>query len=398
MNTRYLVEKIETYVTDLIEERRHTPRDMAAQAFLFILSRIYRYIVRLRIGLYKERIFRDHTLGCLVVSIGNLTCGGTGKTPVVEVFSRTLERNGRKVAILSRGYRNKSKPIGKKFIDFISKRSEDIPPRVVSDGKHLLLDSEMAGDEPYMLATNVKNAIVLVDKDRVKSGRYAIRKFNADTLVLDDGFQYLPLKPRLNILLIDATNPFDNHHMLPRGLLREPIKNIQRADFIFLTKSSGGNYLRHLKRFINNHNPRAEIIECTHKPQYLQDIYTKEKLALDYINRKKIASISGIAAPESFERFLKGFGGELVHLERYADHHRYSQQEIIDCINSAIKKEAELVLTTEKDAVRFPMLDRRDLRILFMRVEIDILSGQENFNECISRICLPNLSTKKVLV
>ena len=396
MNVRYFVERIETYVTDLIEERRHTPRDIAAQAFLFILSRIYRDVVRFRTGLYKERIFRDQTLGCLVVSIGNLTCGGTGKTPVVEVFSRTLEQNGRKVAILSRGYRNKSKPIAEKLADSVFRRSEEIPPRVVSDGKHLLLDSEMAGDEPYMLATNLKNVIVLVDKDRVKSGRYAISKFNVDTLVLDDGFQYLPLKPRLNILLVDSTKPFDNHHMLPRGLLREPIKNIQRADFIFLTKSSGGSHLRHLKRFIKKHNHRAEIIECTHKPQYLQDIYTKEKLKLNYISGKKIASISGIAAPESFERFLRGFGGRLVYLERYADHHRYTQQEIIDFVNTSTNKGAELIITTEKDAVRFPMLDRRDVRILFMRVEIDILSGHENFDQCISRICLPQHPTSKV--
>ena len=396
MNVRSFVERVETYVTELIEERRHTPRDIAAQAFLFTLSRIYRDLVRFRTGLYKERIFRDQTLGCLVVSIGNLTCGGTGKTPVVEVFSRTLEQNGRKVAILSRGYRNKSKPFSEKLADFIFKRSEDIPPRVVSDGKHLLLDSEMAGDEPYMLAANLKNVIILVDKDRVKSGRYAIRRFNVDTLVLDDGFQYLPLKPRLNILLVDSTNPFDNHHMLPRGLLREPIKNIQRADFIFLTKSSGGSHLRHLKRFIKKHNHRAEIIECTHKPQYLQDIYTKEKLELSYIDGKKVASISGIAAPESFERFLRGFGGELVHLERYADHHRYTQQEIIDFVNTAMDKGAEFIITTEKDAVRFPKLDRRDLRIFFMRVEIDILSGQENFNQCISRICLQQHPTSKV--
>ena len=129
-------------------------------------------------------------------------------------------------------------------------------------------------------------------------------------------------------------------------------------------------------------------MNATHKPQFLQDIYTKEIQPLDHINRKKIASISGIAAPESFERFLRGFGGQLVHSERYADHHRYTQQEIIDLINVSIEKEAELIITTEKDAVRFPMLDRRDLRILFMRVEIDILSGHENFNQCISRICL----------
>ena len=145
--------------------------------------------------------------------------------------------------------------------------------------------------------------------------------------------------------------------------------------------------MRHLKRFIKKHNHRAEIIECTHKPQYLQDAYSKEIFQLDFMEGKKISAISGIAAPESFEGFLRGFGAELVHTARYADHHRYTQQEIIDFINISKTHDAELILTTEKDAVRFPMLDRRDLRVLLMRVEIDILSGQENFNQCISRIC-----------
>ncbi len=387
MNTRLIIEHLETYLTDLIEERRYTTRDTIAKAFLFVLSRIYRSLVQLRMTLYHQRIFRNRTLGCLVVSIGNLTVGGTGKTPVVEVFSRTLEHHGRRVAILSRGYRNKSKSFYEKAIELL-RIGEEIPPRIVSDGKHLLLDSEMAGDEPYMLASNLKNVIVLVDKDRVKSGRYAINTFNADTLVLDDGFQYLPLKPRLNILLIDASNPFDNHHLLPRGLLREPIKSLRRADFIFLTKSTGGSELRHLKKFIKKHNHRAEIIECAHRPRYLQNVYSQERFALDYLNGKKIAAISAIAAPESFERFIRGFGAELVYNERYADHHRYTQQEVIDFINTSLDHGAEIIITTEKDAVRFPLLERRDLQCLFMRVEIEILSGHENFNQCISRICL----------
>jgi tetraacyldisaccharide-1-P 4'-kinase len=269
MTIRHLVENAETYFTDLIREGRHTPLDALAMAVLFVLSRVYRNLVQLRITLYRQRILRPRTLGCLVVSIGNLTVGGTGKTPVVEVFSRVLTRHGRKVAVLSRGYRSRSKPWPQRLRDFFLRRSDDIPPRIVSDGKRLMLNSEMAGDEPYMLANNLKNVVVLVDKDRVKSGRYAITEFDADTLILDDGFQYLCLKPRLNILLIDSTTPFNNHHMLPRGLLREPIKNLRRADFIFLTKSTGGNHLRHLKGFIKKHNHHAEIIECTHEPNRL---------------------------------------------------------------------------------------------------------------------------------
>ncbi|MCJ8332070.1 MAG: tetraacyldisaccharide 4'-kinase, partial [Lentisphaeria bacterium] len=371
--------------------KRHAPMDKLVRCSLYILSRVYATLVRWRISLYKNRILKDHRLGCLVISIGNLTVGGTGKTPVVEVFARTLTKRNRKVAVLSRGYKSKSKPISEQFMDKLLMREDIVPPRVVSDGKDVLLNSHMSGDEPFMLAQNLDGVVVLVDKNRVKSGRYAIRHFNADTLILDDGFQYLHLKPRLNILLIDSTKPFTNHHMLPRGFLREPIQNLRRADIIFLTKSNGGDHLRHLKQFVKKHNPIAEIIECTHRPLYVQDIYSEKVFPLEFLNGKKVSSICGIAVPESFETFLKGFGAELVYFERYADHHRYSRAEIDSFITKSIDAGAELILTTEKDAVRFPEFKEQALPMLFMRVEIDILSGQESFQQCIDRICFPAL-------
>ena len=239
-----------------------------------------------------------------------------------------------------------------------------------------------------MLASNLKNVAVLVDKDRVKSGLYAIDEFGTDVLILDDGFQYLRLKAHINIVLVDSTAPFDNHHVLPRGLMREPIEHILRADYVFLTKSDGSPRLRHLKDFIRKHNHRAEIIECCHKPQYLEEVFDRgHRHPLESLKGLKIASISAIANPASFEGFLEDLGGILVLKRHFADHHRYRQQELIDFINDAKAAGAELIVTTEKDAVRMPRLDRRDIDIQFLRVEIDILSGQENFDQCISRIC-----------
>lgn len=387
MTLRELNEKAEQYVVNLLEGRARSRRDRCILAILFCLSRIYRSLVQLRLTLYGERILRQKLLGCLVVSIGNLTVGGTGKTPVVEVFARTLAAKGRRVAILSRGYRSKGTPLRQKLRNMLLHPDQEAPPRVVSDGRRLLMNSAMAGDEPYMLASNLPEVSVVVDKDRVKAGRYAIRHLGADTLVLDDGFQYLHLKPRLNILLVDATAPFHNHHLLPRGLLREPIKNLRRADYIFLTKSSGGSRLRHLKGFLRRHNPGAEIIECTHRAKYLEDVFTGERHRFDLFKGRRIATICAIARPESFENFLADQGGEIVYCERFMDHHRYRQQEMIDFVNASISHDAEIILTTEKDAVRFPKLDRRDLPIYFLRIEIDILSGQETFNDCIARIC-----------
>ena len=216
---------------------------------------------------------------------------------------------------------------------------------------------------------------------------YAIRHMGADTLILDDGFQYLRLRPRLNILLVDSTNPFHNHQTLPRGLLREPIKIVRRADYIFLTKSNGGSHLRHLRQFLRKHNPRAEIVECTHKPLYLEDVFTGARLGLDALRGQRLAAISAIAVPQGFEAFLEDLGGTLVYRERFIDHHRFRQQEVIDFINGSLAHEAEMIVTTEKDSVRLPRLDRRDLPIYFLRVEIDILSGEETFHDCIERIC-----------
>lgn len=388
MSLRDISEKLEQYFLGIIGGKRKKPKDMAIICVLFFCSRFYRMAVQFRLWLYDKRIFRNRSIGCLVVSIGNLTCGGTGKTPVVEVFARTLSQKGRKVAVLSRGYRSKERSMLTKLRQKFSSRSKVLPPKVVSDGKNLLLDSAYAGDEPYMLASNLKDVVVLVDKDRVKSGLYAIEEFATDTLILDDGFQYLDLKPHINIMLIDSTDPFGNHHVLPRGILREPIKNLRRADYIFLTKSNGGKHIRHFKSFIRKHNRRAEIIECCHRPQYLEDVYVDTlRIPLEGIRGKRIAALSGIARPESFEDFLRELGAIIVYTEHYADHHRYRQQEIIDFINQSKKHGAELALTTEKDAVRMPRLDRRDIPFYFMRIEIDIISGQENFDQCITRMC-----------
>ena len=387
---KHFWEHRERYFLELIEGRRQRRGDRMVLGFLFVASRFYRTAVQFRLWLYDKRFFRNHAVGCQVVSIGNLTCGGTGKTPVVEVFAKSLTKQGRKVAILSRGYRSKEQ---RKFYQkiqgfFSSRKREVMPPRVVSDGRDLLLQSDTAGDEPYMLASNLRDVAVLVDKDRVNAGLYAIDEYATDTLILDDGFQYLGLKAHVNIVLVDSTSPFGNHHVLPRGLLREPIKNIRRADYVFLTKSNGGNHLRHLKTFIRRHNRRAEIIECCHKPLYLERVFMRgTQQPLGSLKNARVAAISAIAKPESFEAFLMDFGAEIVHTARYADHHRYTEQQILDFVKDAKKAGAEMIVTTEKDAVRIPRLLREDINFFFLRVEIDILNGQENFDQCIRRIC-----------
>ena len=383
---RALAESTETFFIDVILGGRKGKRAALLRSALFGLSRVFALLVKGRRFLYNVRILRDSTLGVQVIAVGNLTVGGTGKTPVVEKFARELQDQGRTVAILSRGYRSKPPPFRKRLLDRLLLRRESVPPRVVSDGKSLLLDSETAGDEPYMLASNLKDVVVLVDKDRVKAGRYAIEKFGCDTLLLDDGFQYWKLRGRRHdVVLVDNQQPFGNEHLLPRGTLREPPSHLARANTIFITKSDGKT--AELRKRIHQLNSVAAIVECIHHPLYFEDVFTGERKGMELLKGARVASLSGIAQPESFEQSLVKAGGELVYSKRFADHHRFTQQEIINVINRAKKRQAHLIITTQKDAVRFPKIDRRDLPFYFMRVEIKILTGAEDFRDCVRKIC-----------
>ena len=382
------LEALEQFGIDVVLERRRGVRAALLRALLLGLSWIYGRIVQLRLFLYRKRILRERALGCLVISIGNLTVGGTGKTPVVEKFARALQLGGRRVAILSRGY--KSVPRGRRnWLERLRRGNID-PPRVVSDGQSLLLDSLAAGDEPYMLAHNLKDVVVLVDKDRVKSGRLAIDKWKTDVLLLDDGLQYLHLKHRLDIVLVDRQAPFGNEFLLPRGTLREPPRNLRRASYIFITKNTGESndaLVQRIRRF----NRTAEIIECAHKPLYLQNIYTREQLPLERLRDTFIGSICGIAAPDSFENALKQLGAHVDLAKRYTDHHYYNEAELLSFISRCVRRDLEMIVTTEKDAVRMPRLSESKINvpIFFLRVEIEILSGHESWEHCVARICKP---------
>lgn len=397
MTIKRRLEQLETYLLSVLDGTRTGKWPGTLRFLLKGLSLIFAMVVQLRLMLYRHRILRPSTLGCQVISVGNLTVGGTGKTPVVEVFARNLQRQGRKVAILSRGYKSKELPFWEKMVQRITTGKIEAPPRVVSDGKRLLLDSWTAGDEPFMLASNLPEVSVVVDKDRVKAGKYAIKELGCDTLILDDGFQYLKLGNRLDIALVDCTNPFGGGHLLPRGLLREPMRNIKRAGFIFITKCHQGGS-KELKAQLRRFNPSAEISECRHTAKFLKNVYGEKTYDLSVLKGMKIAAISAIAVPESFENALRDFGADIIYTRRFADHHRFTQQEIINTINSSIKQGAEAILTTEKDAVRLPFVDRRDIPIMFMRVEIEMLSGEEEFMDWIARICFKSTRNKKEVI
>lgn len=389
---RRWLEGLETFAIDVILERRYGRRADALRWVLYLLSRIYLGIVTARLALYQRRYFRPRTLGCLVISVGNLTVGGTGKTPVVEMLAKALHAGGRKVAILSRGYKSVPRPFLLRLWDKFSKKKAVFVPRVVSDGTALLLDSRTAGDEPFMLANNLRGVVVLVDRDRVKSGQYAVEHFGADTLLLDDGFQYIRMRHAIEVALIDRQAPFGNEYLLPRGTLREPPGNLRRATHIFITKCTGADNSDLIER-IRKYNRTADIIECAHRPRHLKNLATGETQPLEFLQGLEIGSICGIAAPESFESALTKLGAKIEVSKIYTDHHRFSPREIENFLRRCGRRGVSAIITTEKDAVRIPRILEPEVPMYYLRVEIEILAGQESWQRFVDR-----LTTKRPVV
>jgi tetraacyldisaccharide 4'-kinase len=385
---RETLDELEQWGTDVIFGRARGFRATVMRVLLWSLSGLYRMGVAQRLRRYRSGAKPQNYLGTQVISIGNLTVGGTGKTPVVELFARTLRDRGRKPAILSRGYKSKKPSRPQQWRGRLD--DELIPaermPKVVSDGGEPLLKVKYAGDEPWMLANNLPGVAVVVDKDRVKGGAFAVGELEADTLILDDGLQYLDLAHSTDVILVDQSAPFGTGQMLPRGTLREPARNLTRADYIFITKCDGSSN-EELIRKIRKFNKNAEIIECTHGPKHLENLFTGERVPLEFLTDKYVAAISGIAVPQSFEKILDKLGARVEFHRVFSDHHSFNQREIDRFMNRCVERDIELIVTTEKDAVRFIKPTELDVPVYFLRIEVDILKGQEVWDNLIERIC-----------
>jgi len=391
------LEGLERWGSDVIFGRARGFRATLMRFLMSAFSGIFRMLIILRLWRYRSGWRQQHHLGTLVVAIGNLTVGGTGKTPVVELLARALHERGRKVAILSRGYKSKPLDRPQKWRD---DKNRAIPghkmPKVVSTGSALLLDSKFAGDEPFMLARNLEGVSVVVDKNRVKGGKFAVDQLGVDTLLLDDGMQYLDLAHGFDIVLIDSRAPFGTEALLPRGTLREPPRHLRRASYIMITKCDGNSNHLLIER-IRKYNKTAEIIECAHGPVHLENVFTRERKPLDFLQDKWVGAISAIAVPEAFEGSLEKLGANVEIRRRFLDHYRFSKREVDKFMQRCVERDMELIITTEKDAVRFPRPTSIDVPVYFLRIEVEILSGKEIWNSLIDRLCHPQPIRDSVL-
>ncbi len=383
------LDELEQWGADVIFGRAKGLRANLARVLMLGLSGIFRGLVQTRIGLYRRGWRHQDFPGAQVVAVGNLTVGGTGKTPVVELLAKSLRDRGRNVAILSRGYKSKKLGYAQKWTGTDGRMvPAEKMPKVVSTGSALLLDSKFAGDEPFMLARNLDGVAVIVDKDRVKGARFAIRELQAETLLLDDGMQYLDLAHSMDIVLVDSRSPFGTGALLPRGTLREPPGNLRRASYILITKCDGTSNTELVTR-IRRYNPVADIIECAHGPVYIENLFTRERESLGFLEGKWVGAISAIAVPENFEKSLEDLGARVEIRRRFSDHHRFNRRDVDDFMQRCVERDMQMILTTEKDAVRFPKPTEINVPIWFLRIEVRILSGQRHWDAMVDRICSP---------
>jgi len=331
------------------------------QFILWILSWIYRLITILRAILYKVRILKTHKLARPVICVGNITVGGVGKTPLVEYIAQHIKEKNIKPAILTRGYMEKA------------------------------LDSnDQTSDEAVMLQNALLDVPVLVGADRVKSAQTYLEHNEADVFILDDGFQHVRIHRDMDIVVIDATNPWGNGHLLPRGIMRESRNSLKRAHMFVLTKRdlAVGN-LQSIRDQIRTINPEGFIVEANHKPVWFVDGRSEDSVSLELIKGERVCAISSIGAPESFELTLSKLDCDIAKHFIYIDHYQYTQQDIQKLIKTCFDQKITTVMTTEKDLVKLKHhLDTipDEIRLLALKIQISITDEEDKFLERISSI------------
>ncbi len=348
--------------------------------FLSMASKVYGGVVKIRRIFYKNGILISKKLSCPIISIGNITVGGTGKTPMTIYVAQVVKNLGYKVAIISRGYKGKAEKIG----------------GIVSDGKVLLMTPENAGDEPYLMANRLKDVPVIVGKNRFDAGRLAIRKFDPDVIVLDDGFQHLMLQRDLDMVLLDYHRPFGNGHLLPRGVMREPVSALLHADAIILTKSDTRNdnetsmspkklrpYERIKPVYRSFHHPFVYKIINTEKKIFEKNIQEALRQDSDCLKGRTVFAFSGLADNHNFLRTLKRLKCNVSGFLNFPDHHPYSERDLDEILTTAKKSMSECIVTTEKDYVRIAHKIDWPGDLFVIGIEIDFGADKKQFDSFI---------------
>lgn len=343
---------MKSFLHRLISNPEESQLQKILLAPLSLLAILYGWVVRIRVFFYRKGVYRTHSLSCKVISVGNLTLGGTGKTPFVILLAGMIRDKGYRTAVLSRGYKGEyTGPYG-----------------VVSDGEKTLLDAVQAGDEPYLLAQKLKGVPIVVGKKRWVSGRFVLDRFKPQVVILDDGFQHLALKRDIDILLLDSLHPFGNGKLFPRGELREPLTQMGRADVLILTKGGEDDTIINLRKRFMNLPEGVPLFRVHYQPQEVR-VWGEEKGRTSLILKgRKVLAFAGLARPSSFEKTLSGLGAKVLKFEVFPDHYPYSPADLERLSREALRSGAEAIITTEKDLARMSFFPRHSIPLWTLAV------------------------------
>ena len=336
----------------------------------------YQVAVQVRNRLFDLGVLPSSSVEACVISVGNISVGGTGKTPFIQFLIdklKSLPQTRRlKVAVISRGYRGAAKGTV-----------------VVSDGKRLLSDPFTAGDEPYMLAEGRSGTVVIVDKNRIRGASAAVVQYAADMILLDDGFQHRRLKRDLDIVLLDGRNPLGGRLLLPAGSLREPVSALARAGLIVLSKVEGEDNILHERCAALSKLFRKPVAATRMVPKYWKRIGKGEFINAEEIRGKRVLAFAGIASPGSFFDEIATLGADLVDEIPLPDHCSYSKFYLDKISRRFVQSKAEWLATTMKDAVKLPPILRL-LPVYALQAQLDIVSGGEMLDELLIALARHN--------
>ncbi|PKN60222.1 MAG: tetraacyldisaccharide 4'-kinase [Deltaproteobacteria bacterium HGW-Deltaproteobacteria-11] len=345
--------------------QRHTTREKMLLLPLVPLSLLYRFVVFLRRLLFDRGFFKQHKTAVAVISVGNLTVGGTGKTPMVIMLAKHLQAKGYRPAVLSRGYGSKATS----------------PVNIVSDGEKILMDGAEAGDEPVLIAISAKGVPVLTGAERIVTAATAVERLSADVLILDDGFQHRQIARNIDIVLLDSANPFGNGFLFPAGPLREPLNALKRADMIVVTDSFDD--AGQMPRSIPGIPPGMPLFRATRRPRGLRRGGTDQPVPLDHLQGARICAFSGIGAPDSFRQTLTRLGADVVRFLSFPDHHCYDMEDLARIQKESARAETSVIVTTEKDGVHLEAFPFFLEKVLLLGIAMEIVSGAEVFEQSI---------------
>jgi tetraacyldisaccharide 4'-kinase len=335
---------------DIVSSQPRNPLSKVFALPLSMLSIPYGAVMRARNALYDRGVLKAHGAGVPVISVGNLTAGGTGKTPLVAYLAEEASRRGLRPAVVARGYKGE------------------------------LREGEWINDEGLLLRERIPGLIVVQDPDRVAAAARAVQERGAGFIILDDAFQHRRIRRDRDIVTLDAREPFGNGRLLPAGLLREPAGGLRRANAIVLTRCDGTDRaaLSVLEARLRELSGGAEVFRTTHAPVRIRVAAREEDLPLEWIDGKRVLVFSGIAVPGSFERTVASLGGRIVETRSFPDHHHYSAEDVLGLARAAGRAGADIVATTAKDAVKLSAFEEAG-EFAVVDVTVKFLAGEEEF-------------------